>query len=118
MGEAYCVPVREADRIKADLALALAVVATGVSMRRMTEAGRLNGVESRARRLALYVAHITYGWPLERVGHVFGLNRATAATACRWTEDARDERSLDDRLEALERLARAATDLPPLEVRA
>lgn len=116
MGEAYRVPVRETDRIRADLALALAAVATGVSMRRMAETGRLKGPESRARRLALYVAHITYGWPLERVGHVFGLNRATAATACRWTEDARDDAGLDDVLEALERLTRTATDLPALDL--
>jgi hypothetical protein len=116
VGEAYRVPVREADRIRADLALALAAATTGVSMRRMAEPGRLKGPESRARRLALYVAHITYGWPLERVGHAFGLNRATAAAACRWTEDARDHRAVDELLESLERTARAVTDLTPLEL--
>lgn len=112
----YRVPVREMDRIRADLALALVAATTGVSMRRMAETGRLKGPESRARRLALYVAHITYGWSLDRVGHVFGLNRATTATACRWTEDERDRRAVDDLLEALERTARAVTDLPTLEL--
>lgn len=116
MSEAYRVPVREADRIRADLALALAAATTGVSMRRMGGVGRLKGPESRARRLALYVAHVTYGWPLERVGHAFGLNRATAAAACLWAEDARDHRAVDEVLEMLERTARAVTDLAPLEL--
>lgn len=116
MGEAYRVPVREADRIKADLALALAAVATGVSMRRMEATTRLNGSDSRARRLAMYVAHVTFGWPLDRVAHAFGLNRGTAAKACRWTEDVRDQPAVDDLLEEMERLIRAAGDLPPLEL--
>ena len=51
----------------------------------------------RARWSAMYLAHVSYGWPLERVGHAFGLNRATASTACRWAEDARD----DDRYDAV-----------------
>ena len=49
----------------------------------------------RARWSAMYLAHVSFGWPLERVGHAFGLNRATASTACRWAEDARDE-PIDD----------------------
>lgn len=116
MSKAYRVPVREEDRIRADLALTLVAATTGVSMRRMETPRRLSGPETQARRLAMYVAHVAFGWPLERVGHVFGLNRATAAAACRWVEDERDRPILDDLLETLERHARSVTSLAPLEL--
>mgnify|MGYP006181432021 CR=1 FL=1 len=38
----------------------------------------------RARWLAMYLSYVTFGWPMDRVAHAFGLNRATAAAACRW----------------------------------
>lgn len=98
----YRVPVREEDRIRADLALNLVAATTGVSRRRM-ETARTKGPQCNARRLAVYLAHVAFGWSLERVGHAFGLNRTTVAKACQWAEDARDRPALDDLLDRLER---------------
>jgi chromosomal replication initiation ATPase DnaA len=113
--QAYRVPVREEDRIKAGLALQLIAAATGVPRERM-EGERLEGRACRARRLAMYLAYITFGWPMERVGHAFGLNRTTAAAACRWAEDERDRPALDAVLDRLERCVRDVLDGPICEV--
>ena len=79
MNETYRVPVTEEDRIRAALAIQLVAAATGVTAERMRAHTRLGGVECRARRLAMYLAYVTFGWPMDRVGHAFGLNRSTAA---------------------------------------
>ena len=90
MPRSYRVPVTEADRIRAGLALHLVAACTGVSAEQMAGTDRLPPPACRARWLAFYLAHVAYGWPLERVGHAYGVNRATVAGACRWAEDARD----------------------------
>ena len=113
MTDDYRIPVAEADRIRAALAIQLIAAATGVSADRMS-ARRHRG--SRARWLALYLAHIAFGWPLERVGHAFGLNRATVSAACRWVEDERDRPTLDAWLDRLEACARDICDAPVCEL--
>jgi chromosomal replication initiation ATPase DnaA len=111
----YRVPVTTGDRIKADLALSLVSAATGVPSERM--AGERLGPDAvRARWLALYLAHVGHGWPLERVGHAFGVNRATASSACRWAEDERDSTRLDRLLDRLEALLREVCEAPRLEL--
>ena len=117
MNEAYRVPVRQEDRIKAGLALQLVAASTGVPKERLETRRRLGGKACRARWLAMYLAYVTFGWPMERVAHAFGLNRATAAAACRWAEDGRDHPSVDALLERLELcvtqlLEAPACDLP------
>jgi chromosomal replication initiation ATPase DnaA len=112
----YRVPVTESDRIRVGLAVQLVSVATGVPAERMRRPARLDGAAGRARRLAMYVAHVTLGWPLERVGHGFGLNRATAARACRWVEDSRDQPALDAMLDRLDRSVREVLDAPQYEL--
>lgn len=114
--EAYRVPVTDGDRIKAALALQLVSAATGVTAARMNERTRLRSQACRARWLAMYLAYITFGWPLERVSHAFGMSRATAATACRWVEDERDRAMLDAVLDRLERCAREVLDAPAFEL--
>ncbi|MFN4041960.1 MAG: chromosomal replication initiator DnaA [Brevundimonas sp.] len=101
MQEAYLVPVGQADRIKADLAVHLVAAAFGVPAERMMVRGRAEPVACHARRVAIYLVHVTYGWTLERVGHVFRVNRATAGAACRWVEDRRDEPDFDRAVEQL-----------------
>lgn len=108
MSRAYRVPVTEADRIRAGLALHLVAACTGVSADQMAGPERLGPRACRARWLAFYLAYITYGWPLERVAHAYGVNRATVASACRWVEDARDRPALDAVLDRLEEFARGA----------
>jgi chromosomal replication initiation ATPase DnaA len=116
MAQDYRAPTTEADRIKAGLALQLVAASTGVSAETMTSGDRLGLQACRARRLALYLAHVGFGWPLERVGHAFGMNRATAAAACRWAEDGRDRPVVDDLLDRLERCVRDVLEAPACEL--
>lgn len=74
------------------------------------------GAERRARWLAMSLAYITFGWPLERVGPAFGLNRVTAAAACRWAEEERDRPTLDAMLDRLECCVREVLNAPVCEV--
>ena len=101
MLEVYRVPVTDRDRTRAGLALHLVAASTGVSIR-VVEGDRLSLAAIRVRRLAMYLAHIGYGWTVERVGHAFGFNRVTASKACTWAEDQREDPAVDALLETLE----------------
>ncbi|MBF0665995.1 MAG: chromosomal replication initiator DnaA [Brevundimonas sp.] len=114
--ERYRAPVRREDRIRAALALELVSASTGVPKEIMQVRSRLDGRACRARWLAMYLAYVTFGWPMDRVAHAFGLNRSTAAAACRWAEDGRDRPAMDDLLERLERCARAVLEAPACEL--
>lgn len=116
MTETYQVPVRETDRIKAELAMQLVAASTGVSKDRMLTRSRVELKACRARWMAMYLAYVTFGWPMDRVGHAFGLNRSTAAKACRWAEDGRDRPAVDDLLDRLEGCVRAVIDYPTCEL--
>lgn len=116
MIESWRLPVADADRIQAGLALQLVAAATGVSVERMQAPVRLKGRVCRARWLALYTAYVTFGWPLERVAHAFGLNRATAAAACRWAEDGRDHPTIDALLDRLELCVSQLLEAPACEL--
>lgn len=116
MTDTYLVPVREEDRIKAELAMQLVAASTGVSKDRMVTRSRVELRACRARWLAMYLAYVTFGWPMDRVGHAFGLNRTTAAKACRWAEDERDVPALDDLLDRLEQCVRQVIDHPTCEL--
>jgi chromosomal replication initiation ATPase DnaA len=116
MNEGHWAADHEGDRIKAELALHLVATATGVSKTRMTQRTRLTGAACQARRLAMYVAYVSFGWPIDRVGLAFGLNRSTAATACRWAEDARDQGALDEMLSRLEDCVQRLMAAPSLRL--
>ncbi|WP_332653618.1 chromosomal replication initiator DnaA [Brevundimonas sp.] len=116
MTETYRVPVRREDRVRAVLALELVSASTGVPKERLEMRSRLEGRACRARWLAMYLAYVTFGWPMDRVGHAFGLNRSTAAAACRWAEDGRDRPVIDDLLDRLEVCARAVLEAPSCEL--
>jgi len=116
MADTYRVPVADADRIRAGLALQLVAAATGISVEKMSASARLKGRACRARWLALYTAYVTFGWPLDRVAHAFGLNRATAAAACRWAEDGRDHPSVDALLDRLELCVSQLLEAPACEL--
>ena len=115
MGKAYRALASEEDRIKAGLALQLVAASTGVTMETMTAQERLGVRACRARRLAMYLAHVAFGWQLERVGHAFGLNRATVAQACRWAEDERERPIIDALLDRLEGCVHLVFDVAPSE---
>ena len=114
----YRVPVAEDDRIRTGLATQLIALSVGVPVDAITARERLGLKACRARWLAMYLAHVGFGWPLERVGHAFGLNRATAGVACRWAEDARDDAAIDALLDRLEVILRDLGEAPRLELAA
>ena len=118
VNQAYQAPTRREDRIRAGLALQLVAASTGVPKERLESRQRLGGKACRARWLAMYLAYVTFGWPMERVAHAFGLNRATAAAACRWAEDGRDRSAFDDLLDRLERCAKDVLEAPACELTA
>ena len=117
MDDAYRVPITAADRIRAGLAMHFLAVPTGISVDDMHGRERLGPAMTRARRLAMYLAHVGFGWPLERVAHAFGVNRATAASGCRWAEDAREDPTVDALLDRLEATVREVCDAPRLDLR-
>ncbi|WP_420480208.1 helix-turn-helix domain-containing protein [Brevundimonas sp. FT23028] len=104
------------DRLRAGLALQMVAAATGVPTDSMSGNRRRTTQACRARWLAMYLAHVSFGWTIDRVGLAFGLNRTTAAQACRWAEDERDRPWLDDMLNRLERAARDILDGPRCEL--
>lgn len=114
--EPYRVPVTDADRIRADAALHLTGLALGITVTAMTAKERVPPRACRARWSAMYLAHVSFGWPLERVAHAFGLNRATAGTACRWAEDERDRQDYDFLMDGLEQCLRRIMDLPVVDL--
>ena len=114
--EDYIVPVSEDDRIKAGLAVHLVAVRTGALPSQMMGKGRMNPRMARPRWLAMYLSHIAFGWTLERVSHVFGVNRASVGAACRWVEDERERRSIDDLMNDLEGCIQGLYQSPRLEL--
>lgn len=66
---------------------------------------------SRARSLAMYLAHTALGWPLQRVGQAFGRNRTSVSLACTRVEEARDDQAFDRLLDQLEGCVRLMSGL-------
>lgn len=116
MTQAYRPLVAEGDRIRAGLAMQLVALPTGVSAETMMSRERLGLRPTRARWLAMYLAHVGYGWPLDRVGYAFGVNRATVSLGCRWAEDARDDPKLDALMDQLETTVRDVCEAPRPEL--
>ncbi|WP_428061967.1 chromosomal replication initiator DnaA [Brevundimonas sp.] len=114
--EDYIVPVSEEDRIKAGLAIHLVAARTGARPSQMMGRGRMHPRTARPRWVAMYLSHVAFGWTLERVSHVFGVNRASVGAACRWVEDERDRRTLDDLLNELETCIQALYQPPVLDL--
>jgi chromosomal replication initiation ATPase DnaA len=61
-----------------------------------------------ARQTAMYLAHVTFGLSLTRVGICFGRDRTTVRHACALIEDRRDDPGLEFGLTALEAALLAA----------
>lgn len=57
---------------------------------------------ARARQVAMYVAHVSFGMSLARVATAFGRDRSTVAHACHVVEDWREDVGFDTWLERLE----------------
>jgi chromosomal replication initiation ATPase DnaA len=95
------------DRARGVLAMALAGYALDVPLAAIADADRSTAA-ALARSLAMYLAHVSFGMSLGRVGRAFGRDRATVRHACYTIEDRRDDPRFDRWLEALERTVAAA----------
>jgi chromosomal replication initiation ATPase DnaA len=55
-----------------------------------------------ARQIAIYMAHVALGIPLNQIGQILGRDRTTARHACRVVEDRREEPAFDQRVRGIE----------------
>lgn len=114
MNTPYRIIVPSEDRDRADLTMQVVAMRLGTPMEAIRHRGRLSRPAVRVRRVSLYLAHVALGWPLERVGHAFGINRQTVGAACARIEDARDHRDLNDLLEQLTETIQTLCETPPV----
>lgn len=114
MNTPYRIIVPSEDRDRADLTMHVVAMRLGTPMETITRAKRLSRPAIRVRRVSLYLAHVALGWPLERVGHAFGINRQTVSTACTRIEEAREERHLNDLLDQLTETIQTLCETPPV----
>lgn len=90
------------DETRAHFIMDLVALATGVPATQIRSETRNNARAARARQIAMYLAYVSFQWPLVRIGAAFGRDRTTAGYACRLVEDLRDDRAFDTRLGRLE----------------
>lgn len=97
-------PLRESrkDRLRAAFVTSLVAMATGVSPGDISSRTRNRAEAARARQIAMYLSHVSFEWPLTRVGAAFGRDRTTAGYACHRVEDLRDDAAFDAHLSAME----------------
>ena len=112
MRNRYRVELTEQDRKQTDLVIQIVALRFGLPVEAIRRRTRLPPDVLRARRVAMYLAYVSFEWQQERVGHAFGVNRQTAATACHRIEDARDNDALNDLLDELEGAIHAIVGLP------
>ena len=115
MGEPYRVRPSAADRLRADTVVHIVAMTTGISALEIDSTDRSDRSVCWARRLAYYLGHIAFGWPMERVAHAFGRNRTTISVACRLVEDARSDQQLDRALAEVEAAIRRVETLSSLD---
>lgn len=90
------------DRLRAAFVTSLVSMATGVCPSDIGSRTRNRAEAARARQIAMYLSHISFEWPLTRVGAAFGRDRTTAGYACHLVEDLRDDADFDAHLSAME----------------
>ncbi len=100
------------DGLKVQFVTSLVALATGVAPKEIVATTRAGASAARARQIAMYLAHVSFAWPLARVGLAFGRDRTTASHACHLIEDLRDDKGFDARLTEMETCLRAAPVLP------
>lgn len=109
----YRIIVPSEDRDRADLTMHVVAMRLGTPMEAIRHRGRLSRSAVRVRRVSVYLAHVAFGWPLERVGYAFGVNRQTVGTSCTRIEEAREHRDVNDLLEQLTETLQALCEAPP-----
>lgn len=90
----------------------IAAVMFNVNGRELRYPGRASPSVSRVRQIAMYVAHVALGYSMREVGDGFARDRTTVLHACHSVEDLRDDADFDAMVTAMERVVRAAFQLP------
>lgn len=98
------------DRAAATFVTSLVAMTTGISTREINAPTRARAKAARARQIAMYLAHVTYAWPMARVAAAFGRDRTTASHACHRIEDLRDDPAFDALITAMEASLRQAPE--------
>ena len=82
-----------------------AVVASAfaISAEAIRDSGRGSAVAAFARQVAMYLTHTRLGLGFTAAGAAFGRDRTTAAYACRRVEEKREDPSIDEIVDYLER---------------
>lgn len=96
------------DRLQAAFITSLVALAADLPAREIAGRTRTSQAATRARQVAIYLAHVTLSWPLARAAFAFGRDRTTASTAVRTIEDLRDDPGMDARITELETCVRQA----------
>ncbi len=96
------------DRLHAAFITSLVALATDMPAREIAGPTRRNHAATRARQVAIYLAHVALSWSLGRAALAFGRDRTTASTAVRTVEDMRDDPGMDARIAELELCVRHA----------
>ena len=86
----------------ADRVLALVAAHAGIPRALLLHSSRCQAPIARSRQMAMYLMHTLLGRTMTEVGRYFGRDRTTVAHACGRIEDARDDRTFDAELTALE----------------
>lgn len=96
----------------AALVVEMVALATVTPRSEILDARHKGRAAVQARQMAMYLIHIIFQWPLDRIGAAFGRDRTTASHACRRVEDRRDDRCLDEMLDRLEACLRLSPCAP------
>jgi chromosomal replication initiation ATPase DnaA len=103
-------PDHRRDRLTVAFITSLVALAADLPVRDIIAPNRGSVAGTRARQLAIYLAHVALSWPLGRVALAFNRDRTTAGHAVRRVEDLRDDPALDARLSELETCIRLASE--------
>lgn len=85
----------------------------GIEREQLSQPTRGEASVARARQVAMYLAHVSYGLTLTEVGTLFGRDRTTVAHACRLVEEHREDSVFDSALDLLENVARTLAHAGP-----
>jgi chromosomal replication initiation ATPase DnaA len=96
------------DRARAAFVTHLVGMATGVAPEAMVRGLRARGKVAEARAMAMYLLHVGFGLPQNRVAAAFGRDRSTISHACHKVEAMREGGRLDEALSRLEACVRHA----------
>lgn len=86
----------------------IAAALFNVSGKDIRRPGRCDSAVTRARQIAMYVAHVALGLSMRDIAPAFNRDRTTVVYACHMIEDMRDDRDFDRVIVMVERVALAA----------